>query len=104
MKSHLKDRFPTVSLLGPAVFLLSGGAAGLWLVLAQDGEQVLPAVLVLAMTAVLGAVWLVRVRAARRLLATLDAYAEREIARERFERVFKSVASGQAPWAGTVGH
>jgi hypothetical protein len=32
---------------------------------------------------ILGMIWLARARAARRLHATLDAYAEREIERER---------------------
>jgi hypothetical protein len=36
-----------------------------------------------ALTAILGIVWLSRVRAARRFNAALDAYAEREIERER---------------------
>ncbi|HTU16532.1 MAG TPA: hypothetical protein VMG10_00590 [Gemmataceae bacterium] len=36
----------------------------------------------LVVTAVLGGVWLARVRAARRFRAVVDAYAEREIAQE----------------------
>jgi hypothetical protein len=72
-----------MSLIGPAAFLGFGGASGLWLGLAQGGVQVALAATVLALTAVLGAVWLVRDRAARRLNAAADAYAEREIARER---------------------
>jgi hypothetical protein len=38
---------------------------------------------VLVLTTILGMVWIARARAARRFYAAVDAYAEREIARER---------------------
>jgi Flp pilus assembly protein TadB len=48
---------------------------------ADEGWQMLVAAAVFAVAAVLGFVWLVRARAARRLQAVMDAYADREIAR-----------------------
>lgn len=76
-----------VSLIWLTAFLGAGGAAGLWLGLAQDSVQVLLAAMVLALTVVLGTVWHSRDRAARRLHAALEAYAEREIARTRRRQV-----------------
>jgi hypothetical protein len=60
------------------------GAAELWFWLAYEhGVAVLPGAAALGMTAILGIVWLSRARAARRFNAVVDAYAEREIDRER---------------------
>jgi hypothetical protein len=72
-----------VSLIWLAALLVGGGAAGLWLGLSHDGVQRLLAAAVLALTAVLAAVWLVRARAARRFNAAVEAYAERELARRK---------------------
>jgi hypothetical protein len=60
------------------------GAVGLWLWLARrDSVPGLMGAAALIVTVVLGIGWLSRARSARRLLAALDAYAEREIDRER---------------------
>ena len=48
--------------------------------------QALVPAAVLALTTVLGLVWLVRARAARRLNAVLDAYAEEELTRLRLRQ------------------
>jgi hypothetical protein len=67
------------SLLWPAAFL--GAVAGLWCWLAQgDRLQVFLACAGLVLAVVLGSVWAFRARAAGRLQAALDAFAEREIA------------------------
>jgi hypothetical protein len=59
-------------------------AAGFWLSLAHGGGvAVLSGAAALGLTAVLGTVWLSRARAARRFTAAVDAYAEREICRQR---------------------
>jgi hypothetical protein len=63
-----------------------GGASGLWLALAQEGVQALSAAAVLAVTMIFGTVWLSRDRAARRLHAAMEAYAERELGRARLGR------------------
>jgi hypothetical protein len=59
-------------------------ALGIWLWAAHtDKLAVLVGAGALVCTAILGIVWLSRVRAARRFSAVMDAYAEREIDRER---------------------
>ena len=67
---------------GPVTLLTAAGAAGLWLWQTQGASLPLGlAVGVLALLATLAGVWLSRVRAARRLSAALNAYAEQELAR-----------------------
>jgi len=80
------DRRKIASLIWLAALLGSGGAAGLWLEFAQGWVQALLAAALLALTAILGVVWLAHDRAARRMNA-LDRYAEREIARARRRKV-----------------
>jgi hypothetical protein len=66
---------------GPVVLLAAAGAAGLWLWQTHGADVPRwPAAGLLALAA-LGVVWLYRIRAARRLFAALDAYAEKEVAR-----------------------
>jgi hypothetical protein len=72
-----------VALIRLAAFVGFAGAAGLWLALAQDRVQGLWAAAVLAVTVVVGTIWLARDRAARRLNAAMNAYAERELGRVR---------------------
>jgi hypothetical protein len=63
------------------------GAVGLWFCLINGNEvKGLLGVAALLFTATLGTVWLSRARAARRFNAVVDAYAEREIDRERRRR------------------
>jgi Flp pilus assembly protein TadB len=65
-----------------SVALAAVGTAGLGLWMVQGASLPLRTVGGLAtLTAALCLVWLYRIRAARRLSATLDAYAERELAR-----------------------
>jgi hypothetical protein len=86
MENHRTGRNP-LSLIVPAAsgvaaVLAAGVLGGLWLRPAEGSAW--PALLTaaaLAAAAILGVVWLSRARAARRLNAALDAYAEREIAR-----------------------
>jgi hypothetical protein len=62
--------------------LAAAAAAGLALWQTHGGyEPPRPEVGLLALLAALGGVWLYRARAARRLFAALDVYAERELAR-----------------------
>jgi hypothetical protein len=90
MTNNWNGRRKAGSLVWPAALFGSGGAAGLWLGMAQGSAQVLPAAAVLAVTAVFGAVWLSRYRAARRLNAAVEIYAERELARARRRRVTRA--------------
>jgi predicted membrane metal-binding protein len=70
-----------LSLVWPLVLLATAALAGLWLWLAGNNSvQVLLASALLAVTVTLGIVWQSRARAARRLQAVVDAYAERQIA------------------------
>jgi hypothetical protein len=81
-------RHPT-SLIRPVAYaavaaLAAALAAGVWWGVVDDRAWQAPlAAAGLAFTAVLGLVWLSRTRAVRRLRAAADAFAEREIARER---------------------
>jgi len=79
MNGELASPPRTASLLWPAAFLEAGGALGLWLGLSQG--SLLLAGAVLAVTALLGTIWLSRDRTARRWQVALDVYARREIAR-----------------------
>jgi hypothetical protein len=83
-------RRKVVSLIWPVAFLGSGGGAGLWLGFAQD--QVLLATLVLTLTALLAIVWLSRIRAAQRWNAAVEAYAERELAREQRRKLRRAAS------------
>jgi hypothetical protein len=73
--------------IGPARKFVSVtllGAAGLWP--AQEHEWTLlggAALVALVVTAIVGLVWSSRARTARRFKAVMDAYADREIAREQ---------------------
>jgi hypothetical protein len=81
MENNGRGRRTPTSLIWPVLFL---GAGGLWLWLAQDDDvAVVLGATALAVTAVLGIVWLFQVRAARRFIAVVEAYAEQEIDRER---------------------
>jgi hypothetical protein len=71
-------------LVWPAVFLGAAVATGLWLWLAQ-GERVQVLLACAALAAALTVVGLLRARAARRLHAALDAYADREIVQARLK-------------------
>jgi hypothetical protein len=62
---------------GP-VALLAAGAAALWFWQALGTSVPLG---LLALTVAVGGIWLYRQRAARRLVAALDTYAEQELAR-----------------------
>jgi hypothetical protein len=97
MEKRLTNGRKVASLVWPAVLLVAGVAAGLWLALGQCGAQVVPAVVVLAVSALLGVVWLVRYRATRRLHAALDAYAEMDLARARRRKALRRLraASGR---------
>jgi hypothetical protein len=81
MENRWIDRRLLTSLVWSVAFL---GALGLWFWLMNGNEvaTVLGAA-ALILTAILVIVWHSRVRAARRLHAALNAYAEREIDRER---------------------
>ncbi len=60
------------------------GAVSVWAWLADSiSAQVMVAAAVLILAAVFGILWQSRARAARRLRAALDAFAEREMARAR---------------------
>jgi hypothetical protein len=74
-------RRPPTSLVWPVTFL---GAVGPWFWLAHGwGMAVLLGAPALVLTAILGTVWLARVRAAERFNAAMEAYAQREIDRGR---------------------
>ena len=90
MKNNWTSRRYPFSLIAPvaagaaAVLAAAVLLGGLWLRPADGSAW--PALLTaaaLAAAAVLGVVWLSRARAARRFHAALNAYAEREIARNR---------------------
>src|SRR5262245_9539649 len=74
-----------------AVPLIATSIAGLWLLLAEDSGWLFVLLAApLALTAVLGLLRQhARFRAAGRFRAALDAYAEREISRERRRRVLE---------------
>jgi hypothetical protein len=82
---------------GPVTLLAVDGAAGLWMW--QTRGTFVPlwsAVVLLATAAVLGAAWLYRVRASRRLSAALNAYAEQELARARRRLHARPAVGGHA--------
>jgi|SRR5579884_1829841 len=86
MKSNGDTRPTWISWAGPIAFLLASGVAGIGLYQTQSAYVPFrPAVGLLALTAALSVVWLSRVRAAYRLFAALDAYAEQELARNAEE-------------------
>jgi hypothetical protein len=67
-----------------AAALVAASCGILWLLSAAGpASQLLLAAAILTPLAVLGFVWLIRLRSTRRLSAILDIYAEREIARSR---------------------
>jgi hypothetical protein len=93
MKSNAGVLPRVASWAGPVGLLTAAGAVGLGLWQAGGTPLLLwPAVGLLVLMAVLGVVWLSRVRSARRLFAALDAYAERESARAERRRHMSSVA------------
>jgi hypothetical protein len=81
MTNHSRGWGTVLFLLGPALTLGAVATIGLWLGLFEDGRLGLPAALALALLTVAGTVWRWRSLADRRLRDTLDAYAEKEIAR-----------------------
>jgi predicted membrane metal-binding protein len=82
MKNNESARPRSASWAGPVVLLAVAGAAGLWVGQADGADVPLRlAAGLLALAAALGVVLLFRARAARRLFAALDAYAEKEVAR-----------------------
>ncbi len=97
MKSNESAQPRPASWAGPVALLATGGAAGLGLWQAQSAF--VPWWLVvglLTLTAVLGGVWLYRIRAARDFVAALDAYAERELARAKRQPHLPSVNGNRA--------
>ena len=94
MKSNWIGRTPT-SLVWPATALV---AIGVWLWREQGpGAAVLVGAVALILIALVRFIWLSRVRAARRFQAAVDAYAQREIDRER------RAAGSQRLWSGSAG-
>lgn len=89
LTGHRKPRF--VVWLVPfysALVLGAGIVGGLWLQPVDGrGWQALAVAMVVALTAVLGIAWQLRARAARRLQAAMDAFAERQIAWARQRKV-----------------
>lgn len=82
MMSNQGGQTRSGSWAGPMALLAAAAAAGLGLWQTLGGHATLPlAVGLLVLAAALGVFWLYRVRAARRFVAALDAYAERELAR-----------------------
>jgi hypothetical protein len=82
MKSNKIANSMWTSWAWPATLLAAAGTAGLWLWLTHGAYvPIRSAVGLVALTGVVGAVWLYRIRAARRLFAALDAYAEQELDR-----------------------
>jgi hypothetical protein len=95
MENNWIGRRTPTSLVWPAALL---GAVGLWFWLAHGGSvAVLPGAAALVLAAILGIVWLSRARAARRFNAAVDAYAEREIDRERRTRAAAVVVARRRP-------
>lgn len=66
-----------------AVLVVTPVLAGSWFWLGLKDPMQLLAVLGLALSAVLGALWLSRAQAARRWRMALDAYADRALAEEK---------------------
>jgi hypothetical protein len=89
MEKRLTGGRRVASLVWPAVLLVAGVSAGLWLALGPGGAQDLPAAVLLAVSVLLGTVWLVRYRATRRLHAALEAYAEMDLARARRHKALR---------------
>jgi hypothetical protein len=88
METHPTSPPLTKFLLGPLAFLVSAALAAGWLVVlwwrpetAWSWQALAAGVLVVL--AFLGGVWQVRARAAQRLRAAVDAYAERELSQAR---------------------
>ena len=82
MKSNEGTHPKSASWAGPVGLLAAAGAATTWLWQTHGGYGPLGLVVgLLALGAALGVVWLYRIRAARRLYAAWDAYAEKELAR-----------------------
>lgn len=81
MNHNSLARRNTVSWVWPAALLAPAGAGGLWWGLVGGDVPGLLAVSALALLVVLAVAGLLRVRAARRWRAAMNAYAEREIAR-----------------------
>jgi hypothetical protein len=78
--NEIDRKFP--SLVWPVAALGVGGIIGLWFGFTRgESAPTLLAFAVLAVAAAVGIVWRFRARAARRLRAALDAYAEWDIAR-----------------------
>jgi hypothetical protein len=91
MNDNSNSRRRGLSLVWPAILLGTVGASGLWFWLALgDPAQVFLASALMALTAMLTLVWLSRLRATRRLHATLDAYADREIMRAKRRQARKN--------------
>jgi hypothetical protein len=96
MKSNENNHSKSASWAGPVALLAVAGTAGLWLWQTHAAYVPLgPAVGLLAFTAALGMAWLYRIRAARRLFAALEAYAEKEAARAERRRHTPSVTSNR---------
>jgi hypothetical protein len=81
VESNWVTRRPLTSLVASVLLI---GAGGLWLWLACGaGGAALPGAAALSVAALVGVVWGSRARATRRFNAAVDAYAQREINRER---------------------
>ena len=82
MKSNEIVYSKWASRAGPVALLAAAGAAGVWMWQTQGASAPLrSAVGLAALAAVFAAVWLYRLRAARRLFTVLNAYAEQELDR-----------------------
>ena len=88
---------------GPVVLLAAAGTAGLGLwATHRAGVPFWSPIGLLALTAVVGVVWLTRVRAARRLFMAVDAYAEQELARAKRSRNRMRDSSRIRSWSAAV--
>jgi hypothetical protein len=101
-----REPSPRPSLVWPALSCAGVVLGVAWLGLLwwrpAAGWQEWLAAAVLVLAALLGGVWQLRARALRRLRAAVDAYAEREIARDRRVRGphrLRTSAPGRRAWA-----
>jgi hypothetical protein len=82
MKTNESGSATAVAWAGPVTLLATAGLTGVWVWQTQGAFVPLgPTLSLLGLAMLHGVVWLSRVRAAHRLFAVLDAYAEQELAR-----------------------
>jgi hypothetical protein len=103
MKSNEVASLKGTSWAGSVALLATAGAAGLGLWMTQDASLPLRSALgLLGLLVAFGAVWLYRIRTARRLFAALDAYAERELHRAERRRLTSRSNNKRALSRGSV--